>query len=213
VSRVHPRILAATRSQLDVWRAALRSGAGRVGWKIGLGVEEVEELIGTEPVIGHLTTATLLAPGGTYAAEGARELRAETELAIEVGDRGTIAGLAVALELVDVARPPAGMEGVVAANNVFHRAVGFGPTRADVPLDGARARLLIGGAVRDEGPVRGNPAATVRAVARLLEAAGERLEPGDRILAGSSCHVPAGPGDAVAAEIDGLGRVEARIRR
>ena len=144
---VHPRILAATRSQLDVWRAALHAGAGRVGWKIGLGVEEVEELIGTEPVIGHLTTATLLDAGGTYAAEAAGELRAETELAIDVG----------------------------------------------------------------EGAVRGDPAAAVRAVARLLEAAGERLAPGDRILAGSSRHVPAGPGDAVAAEIDGLGRVEARI--
>jgi 2-keto-4-pentenoate hydratase len=211
VAGVHPRILAATRSQLDVWRTALRAGAGRVGWKIGLGIEEVEELIGTEPVIGHLTTLTLLDSGGTYAAQGARDLRAETELAIEVGREGTVAGLAVALEIVDVARPPAGVEGIVAANNVFHRAVGFGPTQPGTSLAGARARLLVGGELRDEGAVRGDPAATVRAVARLLHATGERLEPRDRILAGSSCHVPAGPGDAVAAEIDGLGRVEARI--
>ena len=35
--------------------------------------------------------------------------------------------------------------------------------------------------------------------------------PGDRVLAGSSTHVPVGPGDHVVVEIDGLGRVEARI--
>jgi 2-keto-4-pentenoate hydratase len=183
-----------------------------VGWKIGLGVPEVEELIGAEPIVGHLTTATLLEPGAAYSAAADRELRAETELAIEVADGEAIAGLAVALELVDVGRPPEGMEGIVAAN-VFHRAVAFGPTRPGADLGAARARLVIGGEVRDEGPVRGNPEQTVRAVARLLEAVGECLDPGDRILAGSSCHVPAGPGDAVAAEIDGLGRVEAGIVR
>jgi hypothetical protein len=88
--------------------------------------------------------------------------------------------------------------------------VAFGPMRPGAEGAGARMRLLMGGDVRDEGPVRGDPEATVRTAARLLDAS-ERLETGDRVLAGSSCHVPAGPGDAVAAEIDGLGRVEARI--
>ncbi|HEX2102912.1 MAG TPA: hypothetical protein VHF51_04635 [Solirubrobacteraceae bacterium] len=206
----HPDIVAATRAQLAARRAALEAGARRVGWKIALGIAEVEELIGTERAIGHLTAATLLEPGGTYSSADDRELRAETEVAIEVGEGERIAGLAVALELVDVARPPDGMAGIVAAN-VFHRAVAFGPTRPGAGLAGARARLLISGQLRDEGPARADPAATVRAAARLLGAVGERLEPGDRILAGSVCHVPAGPGDAVAAEIDRLGRVEARI--
>lgn len=207
---LHPRIVAATRAQLDARRATLDAGARRVGWKIALGIAEVEELIGTEPAIGYVTSTTLLEPGGTYSAAADRGLRAETELAVEVGEGGRIAGLAVALEIVDVSRRPGGMEAIVAAN-VFHRAVAFGPTRPGAEVAGARVRLLIGGDVRDEGPVRGDPEATVRAAARLLDAVGERLEPGDRVLAGSSCHVPAGPGDAIAAEIDGLGRVEARI--
>src|SRR3954469_24787895 len=136
---VHPRIEAATRAQLDAWRAALRGGARRVGWKVALEIAEVEELIGAEPTIGHLTTATLLEPGGTYPAAGVRELRAETELAVQVGEGDRVAGLAAALELVDVARPPDGMEGIVAAN-VFHRAVAFGPARPVRAANGARAR-------------------------------------------------------------------------
>jgi 2-keto-4-pentenoate hydratase len=207
---VDPRLAAATRTQLDAWRAARDAGAQRVGWKVAFGIAEIEELIGSEPALGHLTTATLLVPGATYSAAGDRELRVETELAIEVGEGGRIAGLAVALEIVDVARPPGGMEAIVAAN-VLHRAVAFGRTRAGATTDGARARLLIGEHVREEAAVGADPQRTLAAVARLLDAVGERLEPGERILAGSACHVPAAPGDAVVAEIDGLGRVEARI--
>jgi hypothetical protein len=75
---------------------------------------------------------------------------------------------------------------------------------------GSRARLRIGGEVRDAGPVRGDPAGTLRAAAAVLAAVGERLRPGDRVLAGSSCHVPADPGEVVA-EIDGLGAVGAQL--
>jgi 2-oxo-3-hexenedioate decarboxylase len=212
MAAVHPRVEAATRAQLEAWRAALDGGARRVGWKIALGIAEVEELIGDEPVIGHLTTATLLRPGATYAAGGDRALRAETELAIEVGEGGEVAGLAVALELVDVARPPDGMAPIV-ARNVFHRAVAFGPTCPGAGVGGARARLVIDGEVREEATVQADAARTVAAVARLLDAVGERLQPGELILAGSACHVPTGPGDAVAAEIEGLGRVEATVAR
>jgi 2-keto-4-pentenoate hydratase len=211
VTAVDPRIAAATKTQLRARRAALDAGARRVGWKVALGIAEVEALIGGEPALGHLTTATLLEPGGAYrGARGDRALRAETELAIEVGRDGAIAGLAVALEIVDTGRPPDGMEAIVAAN-VFHRAVAFGPTRAGARADGARARLLVGGAVREASAVTADPAATVRAIERLLADVGERLEPGERLLAGSSCHVPVAPGDAVVAEIDGLGAVAATI--
>ena len=56
-----------------------------------------------------------------------------------------------------------------------------------------------------------DPDRTVAAIARLLAAVGERLEPGDRILAGSSCHVPVAPGEEVVAEIDALGAVAVTI--
>jgi hypothetical protein len=101
-----------------------------VGWKLAFGVEEVEALVGTDPVIGHITTATLLEPAGVFTgASAARRLRPETELAVEVGPDETVAGLAVALEIVDTGRPPNGLEEIVLAN-VYHRAVAFGPTCA-----------------------------------------------------------------------------------
>jgi 2-keto-4-pentenoate hydratase len=197
--------------QLDHWRAARAAGAGRVGWKIALGIPEVEELVGAEPGLGYLTTASLLEPGGVYhGARADRALRAETELAVEVGVDGRVAGLAVALELVDTGRPPDGLEPIV-AGNVFHRAVAFGPTVRGARAESATARLLVGGEVRDAATVRADPQRTIEAIARLLAAVGERLEPGERILAGSSCHVPVVSGDAVVAEIDGLGAVDARV--
>jgi len=211
MTHVDPTIAAGLAAQLAARRAALDAGARRVGWKLAYDIAEIEALAGDEPVVGHLTSATLLASGATYGgASSDRELRVETELAVEVGEGGAIAGLAVALEVVDVGRPPGGAEALVAAN-VLHRAVAFGPTHRGATTPGSGARLFIDGAVREEAPVRGDPAAVVAATARLLEAVGERLEPGDRILAGSSCHVPAAPGDAVVAEIDGLGAVAATI--
>jgi 2-keto-4-pentenoate hydratase len=121
-----------------------------------------------------------------------------------------VAGIAVALEIVDTGRPPHGLEEIIAAN-VYHRAVAFGPTRPTPTPTGAQARLLIDGHVGEVSPVLAQPQDTVSAIARLLTAAGERLHPGDRILAGSACHLRVKPGDDVVAEIDGLGTVAATI--
>ena len=208
---LHPEVAEGLAAQLEARRAALDAGARRIGWKLAFGIAEIEALVGDEPAIGHVTSATLIEPGGTYrGAHADRALRVETELAVEVGEAGAIAGIAVAVEVVDVGRPPHGARALVAAN-VLHRAVAFGRTRPGAAPPEGPARLLIGGAVREEAPVRGDPAAIVAATARALAAMGERLTPGDRILAGSSCHLPAAPGDAVLAEIEGLGAVAVRI--
>jgi 2-keto-4-pentenoate hydratase len=175
--------VAATRALLRDWRAALDEGAQRVGWKLGYDFEEIEAVIGDGAVLGYLTSATLLEDGGRFDSSSVRELRAETEVAVRAGG-----GQAVALELVDVARPPDDLEGIV-AGNVAHRAFVLGPERD---------------AVGDYGPV-------VRTAAALLETAGERLEPGDWVLSGSITHDPVGPGDAATAAVDGLGTVSVTI--
>jgi 2-keto-4-pentenoate hydratase len=166
----------------------LDAGAARVGWKLGYDFPEIEAVIGDEPVLGYLTSATLIEPGGTFDAAGARALRWETEVAVEVAADGGVGGLAVALELVDVARPPDDLEGIV-AGNVAHRGVVLGPTRQP----------------------SGDYSWVVGAASRILASLGERLEPGDRILSGSITHEPAAPGDEPEASIDGLGRVSVRI--
>ena len=100
-----------------------------------------------------------------------------------------IDGLGVGLELVDLARPPSDLEGIVAAN-VFHRAVAFGLAAPPAgPLD-AEARSVVNGHVRAGGRARGDYGETVQTVARLLGAVGERLRRGGRILVGSVTQVP-----------------------
>jgi 2-keto-4-pentenoate hydratase len=216
---VHPRVVAATRVQLASWRGALDRGAGRVGWKIGHAIAEVEQLIGDRPVIGHLTTASMLPGDGAarFSAAGCAELRAETEVVLvlrhdvspdaSVGEAvDAIGGVAVGLELVDVARPDGGLEGIIAAN-VFHRAVAIGPS-ATVPVQpGAQGRLLVDGSARDAAAVPPTYGPVVLEVARILAAVDEQLSASDRILTGSLAHVPVAAGDHVTAEVDGLDRV------
>jgi 2-keto-4-pentenoate hydratase len=219
-----PRVIAGLEKQLSDWRGALDTGATRVGWKIGLNIPEAQKPLGIEePVIGYLTSATLVESGGEYSAAGDSNLRAEPEVALEMGRdveagadedtaRDAIAGLAVALELVDVTRPSAdGIEAIV-ATNIFHRAVVLGPSRPVVPTEGLDASIEVAGEEREAADVPDDFSDVVLLTARLLGERGERLERGDRIIAGSlTPQVPLEAGDRVAVEIEGLGRVEASI--
>ena len=207
-----PRVVAALERQLESWRAALERGADRVGWKIGLNIPEVQERLGLEePVVGHLTSETRLEPGATYSAADADALRLEPEIAIEVGPDESIAGVSPAIELVDVGRPPGGLDGIV-TENVFHRAFAIGQATSPVPGENPRASVTVNGEERESADATDDLDEVVRLVSRLLRAAGERLQPGDRIIAGSvTPQVEVEPGDEVAAELSGLGRVEVRI--
>src|SRR3954468_3420634 len=170
--------------QLRTWRSALDAGAERVGWKIALGLVDHQE----EPELGHLTSATRIEDGGTYGSGGDRALRAEAELAIEVGAGGAIAGYSAAIELVDVGRPPSDLESIVAAN-VFHRAFALGPTRAEPP---AAVSLSVGVTVHLPDQPGEAPEAAIAHAERLLAAAGERLAPRGGPLPRSPHHPPGG---------------------
>jgi hypothetical protein len=80
----------------------------------------------------------------------------------------------------------------------------------------ARRRAALDAGARRVGWKLAYGIAEIEALVGDAPAIGHRtsatlLEPGDRILAGSSCHVPAAPGDAIVAAIDGLGSVRAAI--
>jgi 2-keto-4-pentenoate hydratase len=217
---VHPRLVAALEVQLGHWRAATRAGAAHVGWKIGGDTAEIEAVTGGMPALGHLTSASLLADGDRYDPGGA-ELHADTELAVRVGSdvepeldaataAATVTAVCVALELVDLSRPPEDLEGIVAAN-VFHRAFALGRDTRSHLVKGAVARAVVDGDVRASAPARVGVGEVVVTIARLLAAAGERLRRGDWILTGSITQVPVRPGETVAAKIGGLGRVAVTV--
>ena len=200
MSDVDPRLVAAMRRQL----ASRPAGATRVGWKYGSGDGE---RIGDEIAVGSLTSATLLEDRATYRG-GGDDLHADAELAVEIGDGGVPARYAAALELVDLAGddPP---EDVV-AGNVWHRAVVFGPFTDALP-SGLEGALFVNGERRESGVAPTDVAERVAAVSRVLEAADERLAPGDRLITGLIVNTPVAAGDDVVAELGALGRVALRI--
>ena len=187
----------AYQQQLGHWRATISNGATRIGWKIGLNVPAVQEQLGIgRSVVGHLTTASLVGAGGAHSLTGAEKPFAEPEIAIEVGPDGTIAGLAPAIEVADIDRPLDDV-GEIVASNIFHRAVAIGSSVELDSADGIEAVLSVNGersASADAG------ASDLRAIVSLvdetLRAAGESLQAGDRIIAGSlTAPARVGPGD------------------
>jgi 2-keto-4-pentenoate hydratase len=207
---VTPELVEATRRQLAHWRAALDSGAQRVGWKIGFNAPAIQEALGLpHSVIGHLTTATLVGADGSHSLAGATNPLVEPEVAIHVGPDHSIAGLSAALEVVDMDALPGGPEDVPGAieHNIFHRAVAIAPARDGEPGD---AEFTIdGGDPQTADASAVDLAATVELVAEILEAAGERLEAGDRIIAGTlTPPQPVKPGGSAALDLRDLGTID-----
>jgi 2-keto-4-pentenoate hydratase len=203
------------RTQLRRRQETLDAGAEHVGWKIGLNIPEVQQQLGIEePVLGHLTTATVVEPGGEFDGSGASKLMAEPEVAIEVGEDQGIAGLAAAIELVDIGRPPRGegVEGIV-ADNIFHSAVVLGESQSGSPPEHVRATVRVNGEERASADLSDDLAEVVQVAARRLAEAGEELRPGDRIIAGSITPQvgPLSPGDDLTVEVAGLGTLQVRI--
>jgi len=200
----------AYQQQLGHWRATLHSGAGRIGWKIGLNVPAVQDKLGIDrSVVGHLTTATLLGADGAHSLAGAQKPMAEPEIAIQVGPDGTIAGLAPAIEVADIDRSLDDVGQIVAAN-VFHRAVAIGPSVQLSSAEGIEALLTLNGEQVGSADAHATDlGAIITLVDDTLRAAGESLEAGDRIIAGSLTQpAPVEPGDTATVDLGPIGRLE-----
>jgi hypothetical protein len=215
---IDPRLRSALDVQLRAWRASLDSGADRVGWKLGTGERE---RIGPGPVIGHLTTASLLEPGATYVAVDPVALHADVEVAVELGAdvppdagrelaRAAIARWGVALEVVELDPALEDPETIV-ATNVFHRAVAFGGTWQDATPARGTARALVDGKLRATASATGDHPELIRSVASILGAMGLRLQRGDRLITGSVIQIRVNPGEVVVAELDDAAAVDLRI--
>ena len=209
------RVQRGMRIQLSGWRSALADAdVERVGWKIGLNAPAVlQELELDRPVVGWIASGTTLDPPAEVPLAGTTRLGAEPELAITVGEGGAVAGLAPAIELVDIDRPFDDLVTIL-AENIFHRGVVFGAEVEPRPLQGITARIVRDGppeAELDLADTVGDPAEVVEIVAGRLEEAGEALQPGDRIIAGTLTPILwAEPGHAVSVDMGPLGAVSLR---
>ena len=190
-------------------RELLAQGAEPIGWKIGFNVREIQERLGLDrPLAGFLTTDSLV--DGEW---DDYPIVVESEVAVELGDDGrSIAALLPALELVDPPDLDLGLEQIL-AGNIFHRAVAFGP-RVETREPGA-GRILVNGVEQHSlsaDQTAANLSAMIEVVAGRLEAAGEELRAGERIITGILAPpYEASPGDTVRLELDSLGSVELRF--
>ena len=195
-------------------RLILAKAAEPVGWKVGFNAPEIQEKLGIDgPLAGFLTTNGLLEDGAEWSLGKEGEVIVESEVAVELGeDARSIVALLPALELADPPDLDQDVETIL-AGNIFHRAVAFGP-RVETGSPGA-ARILVNGEEQhavDAEWAGANLEEMVEAVARRLEAADERLRPGERIITGilAPPH-KAQPGDTVRLELEHVGAVELRF--
>jgi 2-keto-4-pentenoate hydratase len=188
--------------------AALAAGAAPVGWKIGFNTPAIQEHFGlTDAVVGYLTDAGVSPDGATVPLAGWSAPAVEVEIAIRVGARGAVAGLAPALELVDLDISFDDIEPVL-AGNICHRGVIFGEEVPGVDPWAVVASVTRAGDVVAEGRPVEDPATTVEFVGSYLAAHGTALAAGDRIIAGSVvAPVAVVPGDELSVSFGPLGQL------
>jgi 2-keto-4-pentenoate hydratase len=194
-------------------REMLAQGAEPIGWKVGFNISAAQQKLGINgPLAGFLTSQGLLADGAEVPLPDG-PLVIESEVAVELGDDArSIVALLPALEVADQPDLDQDVETIL-AGNIFHRAVAFGP-RVETLAPGA-GRILVNGELEHEmapGETGAHLEEMVAAVASRLNAAGEQLAPGQRIITGilAPPHI-AKPGDRVRLELGELGGVELRF--
>lgn len=195
------RVQSGMARQLLALRRAWDGGAGRLGWKLGLGTPQAGAQWGISgPVVGYLTEETEVANGGKVEIGAWSEPRLEPEIAIYVG-RGIPASvdtaeigsyverLGLAIELIDFGAPPSSDLEALVADNVFHRAVLLGEPAARQSLDGVVVQVAHAGtqlAVDDPAGALGGTAQSLLAhAAEYLNACGSQVRAGDVLISGA----------------------------
>lgn len=206
-----PRIVRGLRAQLGLRDRLVAEGAHRVGWKIGFNTPAAQELLRLEaPVVGFLTSSSVLAFDEPCRMTGMENPVAEAEVAIHVGPEASVSALGAAIEVVDLDQPLEDLEELI-ARNIFHRAVLLGPGVEDAALDAVRARVLVNGEEREEVDAlasTGAPAAVLEHAASVLALAGEELAAGDVVIAGAMALVRPKAGERMRLELGALGELE-----
>jgi 2-keto-4-pentenoate hydratase len=208
-------------AQLTQRRRRLQDGEASLGWKLGMGVPAAMKKLGTDaPLVGYLLAGARVDDGGTVSLDGWGNPKLEPEIAAHLGAdlapgasreeaEAAIAGLGVAIELVDLDPDADDPEAILAAD-IFQRHVLLGPAVDGAGTSGVSARVLRGGdeeaATADATEATGDPVDLVLHVANVIGDAGEGLRAGEVVICGSV--VPAlsvAPGDTIEVQLDPLG--------
>jgi len=181
------RLLLASRS------AELDAGARAIGWKIGINVPVLQSHFGLKgPVVGYLTDRTVIPVGQSIDASEWEHPALEVELAIRVGEASDVAGLAAAVELVDL-NLPFETSSRSWLETFFIEASSSGRKSETLNSLSLRGLFKVDGQVVARGTLHELPAMTIEFVQVFLAERGATLAPGDRIIAGSL--IAPGPSD------------------
>jgi len=205
-------------AQIEVLSGKRSQGIELIGWKIGLNVPAVQRQLGLErPVIGHLTTASVIEDGSIHSLEGGVRVGVEPGVAIHLGPEAKIAGLGPAIEIVDLDPAIAELEPIL-AGNVFHRGVVLGQ-----PVSGVRPGALAdltatvsrNGAVEQQAAFSETgtaPDEIVQIVTERLALVGDEPREGQVVIAGSLTPIVfVEPGDEVEIDLGPLGNLRLRV--
>jgi 2-keto-4-pentenoate hydratase len=223
-----PRIERGMLAQLTERRRRIEAGEAPLGWKLGMGVPAAMAKIGTDaPLVGYLLAPARVDDGGTVSLDGWSNPKLEPEIAVHMGAdlaagasrsdaEAAIAGLGVAIELVDLDPDADDPEAILAAD-IFQRHVLLGPVVEGAGAAGVSARIEHNGdeaaTTADATDATGDPVDLVRHVADTVGAAGETLRAGEVVICGSV--VPAldvAPGDTIEVRLDPLGSLTVSFR-
>jgi 2-oxo-3-hexenedioate decarboxylase len=205
----------------------LAAGEELIGWKVGFGSQQALASLGVSgPLVGFMTTRTLLSSGASVPIADWSDPLFEPELAAHLGTDlpagasrseigAAIRAVGPAIELVDIDGPLGDLKGLV-GRNVCHRHVILGEpdsARAGADLSGLRLSVTNqSGQVAATDDLLGYAGDLIDAVGHVagwLAAAGRNLQAGHVIIAGSiipSPHVE--PGDRYNYELEPLDRLE-----
>lgn len=217
------------KTQLHKWKDMLASGHTRVGWKIGFNdLADQKRMRLPSPIVGFLTSESVLESGGVYKAKNTAKLMVEAEIAILIGKDVTaganrsqvaaaIEGFAPAIEIVDVARTAHDITSIL-EDNLFHETVILGAVSREhsalVPGD-IDAHILINQQIVQTGDPSRYPediTEVVSVVADTLARQGECLHAGDWIISGSITKpVAVQAGDHIEISLLPLGTLSANI--
>ena len=208
-------------AQLTERRRRIEAGEASLGWKLGMGVPAAMAKLGTDaPLVGYLLAPARVDDGATVSLDGWSNPKLEPEIAVHMGSdlaagatredaEAAIAGLGVAIELVDPDPDADDPEAILAAD-IFQRHVLLGPVAEGASAAGTSARIAKNGeeaaAADDATDATGDPVDLVLHVANTVGAMGEALRAGEVVICGSV--VPAldvAAGDTVEVSIEPLG--------